>query len=61
MAATEAEIGPAFARNQFKVQGDDLLGRCVDMSTQFGLSAMDLSDAYDAFAMRRHVYMLLYV
>ena len=53
MAATEAQIVSAFKSNQFTVQQSDLLKRCADLTAQYGISAAELSDAYDLFALQK--------
>ena len=56
MAATEAEVAAAFRKNQFQLQGDDVAGRCVDLTAQYGISSTELSDAYDVFAFNKCVH-----
>jgi len=53
MAATEAEVAVAFKKNQFQLQGDDVIDRCVDLTAQYGISAAELSEAYDLFALHQ--------
>ena len=53
MAVTEAQIVSAFKNNQFSFQHDDLLKQCADLTAQYGISATELSDAYDLFALQK--------
>lgn len=55
MAATAAQVVAAFRSNQFKLQDGDLPKRCVDLTAQYGITATELSDAYDLFALQKWV------
>lgn len=53
MAATEAQVVSAFKSNQFTFQRGDLPQQCADLTAQYGISATELSDAYDLFALQK--------